>query len=73
MLVFNITANYEVDSYDATKKLVLSSLGSRGGRNMFVGLAFTTIGSLCMVFGVALLVKAYWEDISDYFSVSKAR
>jgi hypothetical protein len=73
ILVFNITANYEVDSFDATKKLVLSTLGSRGGRNMFVGEAFTAVGSLCMVFGVALLVKGYWPDLVEYFSAAKPR
>ncbi len=65
MLVFNITANYEVDSFDAKKKLVLSTLGADGGRNMFLGEAFTAIGSLCMVFGVVLLIKAKWFDISE--------
>lgn len=66
-LVFNITANYETDSFDATKKLVLSNLGADGGQNMFLGEAYTTIGSLCMVFGVALLVKALWPDMQEYF------
>lgn len=73
VLVFDIVANYEVDSFDATKKLVLSTLGSDGGRNMFLGQAFQTIGSLCLVFGVVLLVKSKWHDIHErFFDKSKA-
>lgn len=67
-LVFNITANFEVDSFDATKSLIITNLGSRGGKNMFLGEAFTTIGSLCMVFGVALIGKYYWPDIADFIA-----
>lgn len=69
VVVFNITANYEVDSYQATKKLVLSTLGSSGGRNMFLGVAYTTIGSLCMVFGFVLLIRVFWNDIADYYDM----
>jgi len=67
-LVFNLIANFEVDSFDATKTLVISNLGGMGGRNTFLGLAFTTIGSLCMVFGFVLLGKAYQAELTEYFN-----
>ena len=70
-LVFNLTANFEVDSFSATKTLLISNLGAMGGRNTFLGLAFTTIGSICMVFGVVLLGKAYQSQITEYFNPSK--
>lgn len=70
-LVFNVTANFEVDSFDATKTLLISNLGAMGGRNTFLGVAFTTIGSLCMVFGVVLLARAYQTQLIEYFNPSK--
>ena len=70
-LVFNVTANFEVDSFDATKTLLISNLGAMGGRNTFLGVAFTTIGSLCMVFGFVLLAKAYQVQLLEYFHPSK--
>jgi len=70
-LVFNVTANFEVDSFDATKTLLISNLGAMGGRNTFLGVAFTTIGSLCMVFGVVLLARAYQAQLIEYFHPSK--
>eukprot|EP00601_Ochromonadales_sp_CCMP2298_P033850 CAMPEP_0173363024 /NCGR_PEP_ID=MMETSP1144-20121109/22151_1 /TAXON_ID=483371 /ORGANISM="non described non described, Strain CCMP2298" /LENGTH=342 /DNA_ID=CAMNT_0014312919 /DNA_START=48 /DNA_END=1073 /DNA_ORIENTATION=+ len=57
VLVFNVTANYEVDSYDATKTLVLSELGSYGGKNSFLGEAYTTVGVLFLLLSVAMGVR----------------
>lgn len=72
--MFNITANYEVASYDATKKLVLSNLGADGGKNTFLGEAFQAIGSLCLVFGIVLLVKTQWTNIQErFFDKTKSR
>jgi hypothetical protein len=56
-LIFNVTANYVTETFDATKKLVLSNLGDLGGRNDFPGVAYKTIGSMALIFGVFLIVK----------------
>jgi hypothetical protein len=57
VLTFNIDANFEVGSLDGTKSIVLSQLGDYGGRNVFSGTAFITLGSFCLIFGVALIAK----------------
>ena len=36
-LVFNITANYEVRSFDGKKTLVISQNGEFGGQNPYLG------------------------------------
>lgn len=58
-IVVNITANFEVDSFDSTKSLVISTLGSLGGKNPFPGQVFVTTGSFSIIFGVFLLVKEF--------------
>jgi len=61
VLVFNVTANYEVDSYDATKSLLLTDLGDYGGKNIFMGQVYITIGVLCLFFGLGLLLKGFLD------------
>ena len=64
--MFKVTANYEVDSFSATKALVLSNLGAYGGRNIFLGQAYTTVGALCLVVGVGLLTKHFLPEILEF-------
>jgi hypothetical protein len=69
VLTIDVVANFEVDSFDSTKSLVLSNLGSLGGKNYFVGVCFQTIGALSLVFGVILLLQAlYPEYIAPYMA-----
>lgn len=56
-IVFNITANYEVEEFDGEKVLVISTLGSLGGKNSYCSTAYYTIGSFALIFGVLLLVN----------------
>lgn len=56
-LVFDVTANYEVDSFNGEKSLLISTLGNYGGKNVFIGQLYITIGALFMALGVALLIK----------------
>jgi hypothetical protein len=56
-LVFDVTANYEVDSFNGEKSLLISTLGNYGGKNVFIGQLYITIGALFMALGVALLLK----------------
>ncbi len=59
-LVINIVANYEVGSFDAKKSLVISTLGSFGGKNIFPGQAYLTVGIFALIFGLVLFVKEKW-------------
>lgn len=56
-LTVQVTANYEVGSLDATKSLLLSTLGDMGGKNIVPGQLFLTVGSLCLAAGSALLLR----------------
>lgn len=50
-LVFTITANYEVDSFSGTKSIVLTNLGSYGGKNTFIGEAYIAVGAFSLIVG----------------------
>lgn len=67
VIVFNITANYEVNSFDATKSLLISNLGNYGGKNTFLGQVYITIGSFSLIFGAFLICKEYYPEISALF------
>ncbi|MCQ8811755.1 CDC50/LEM3 family protein, partial [Escherichia coli] len=45
-LVINVEANFEVDSFDGEKSLLISTLGDLGGKNVFIGQAYIAIGSV---------------------------
>lgn len=56
-LVFDITANFEVDSYDASKGLTISNLGEFGGKNPYLGIAYIVVGSVSIFFSVLFTLK----------------
>lgn len=56
-LVIDVIANYEVGSFDAKKGLVISTLGDFGGKNIFPGQAYLTVGIFSLIFGLILCVK----------------
>jgi hypothetical protein len=57
VLNFTITANYEVDSYDATKALVIATTGPYGGRNTGLGITYVVVGSVCLFFGTLFTLR----------------
>lgn len=44
--------NYDVSEWHGTKKFVLSTSNSLGGRNYFLGFAFIAVGSLCVTLSI---------------------
>ena len=58
-ITISVTANYEVGSFGGTKTLVISSLGASGGKNKSVGIAYITVGTLLLVFGVLGVIKEF--------------
>lgn len=46
VMTFQINCNFEVDSFDASKGLTLSTLGKMGGKNPFIGVAYVVVGSI---------------------------
>lgn len=59
-LVFDIVANFEVQSFDSSKSLILTNLGELGAKNIAVGQSFLTVGIFSLVMGVATFTKAYF-------------
>lgn len=55
--VINITANFEVNSFKGKKSLVISNLGSFGGKNPFPGQVFITLSTFSLIFGLFLVAR----------------
>lgn len=56
-LIFFVTANFEVDSFDGTKSLVITNLGEFGGKNPYLGVAYIVVGSISLLFGTLFALK----------------
>ncbi|XP_044532046.1 cell cycle control protein 50A isoform X2 [Gracilinanus agilis] len=54
--LLKITYNYPVHTFDGRKRMILSTISWMGGKNPFLGIAYITVGSICFLFGVVLLV-----------------
>jgi len=55
---YTLMVNYyfDVSSFGGTKKMILSNTSSLGGKNSFLGIAYITVGTICLVLGVVLIV-----------------
>lgn len=58
---FQVLANYEVSSYDASKGLVISTLGTMGGKNPFIGVAYIVVGSISLVLAFLFALKYFLD------------
>lgn len=61
VISFQVEANFEVDSFDGGKSIVISTVGEFGGKNSFLGVAYIVVGSvsllLAVLFGIKQLVS----------------
>jgi hypothetical protein len=57
ILHFSIDQNFDVDSFDGGKALVISTMGPFGGKNPFLGVAYIVVGSISLVLGVLFGIK----------------
>lgn len=48
--------DYPVDKFSGKKSFIISTTAWTGGRNIFLGVAYIVIGSICIVLGVAFSV-----------------
>lgn len=58
-LTFQVIANFEVDSFEATKSLVITQKGEFGGQNPHLGVAYIVVGSICLFFGSIFALKYF--------------
>lgn len=56
-LSFDMDLNFEVDSFDGSKALVLSTLGDFGGKNSFLGISYVVVGSISLLLGLLFALK----------------
>lgn len=59
VLSFNIVSNFEVMSFDGTKSLLISTVGSLGGKNFFPSTLLLVVGSLCLARGILMTIYQY--------------
>jgi len=69
-LSFQVTCNFEVDSFDASKGLTLSTLGKMGGKNPFIGVAYVVVGSisffLALLFGTKYFLDPRRQGSAEF-------
>ncbi|XP_022782937.1 cell cycle control protein 50A-like isoform X2 [Stylophora pistillata] len=52
----DIVYNFPVTSFDGKKRVILSTTSWIGGKNPFLGIAYITVGILCLVLGASFLI-----------------
>lgn len=55
---FDIVNNFAVNSFKGTKSIIVTTTSWIGGKNNFLGVSFIVVGSLCLTFAVAFLLKS---------------
>jgi hypothetical protein len=53
--------DFPVIGFGGTKSIVISTSSWLGGKNPFLGIAYMTVGSLCVFFGVIFLLKHHFS------------
>lgn len=56
-LTFDLQLNFEVNSFDGSKGIVLSTVGEFGGKNAFLGISYIVVGSVCLLLAVLFSIK----------------
>ncbi|XP_022657720.1 cell cycle control protein 50A-like isoform X2 [Varroa destructor] len=67
-----IEYNYPVSNFKGRKRIILSNTSWLGGKNPFLGIAYITVGSICLVLGVAFLFihQRFGKNTRDLISIT---
>jgi hypothetical protein len=57
VLKFNINSNFEVQSFGGSKSLILSTIGSLGGKNSYLGISYLVVGCLSLLLTALFVLK----------------
>ena len=68
-----IEYNYPVSKFDGRKRMILSTTSFLGGKNSFLGIAYITVGAICLVLGVIFLVIhiKFGKRATDHLNISQ--
>ncbi|KAJ3225190.1 hypothetical protein HK099_007202 [Clydaea vesicula] len=53
----SITYKFDVQKFGGTKSVVISTISFLGGKNPFLGIAYMTVGALCIILGIVFLIR----------------
>jgi hypothetical protein len=56
-ITFNITLNFEVDSFDGSKALVLTTLSEFGAKDYAIGRSYLGVGIISFFIGICFSMK----------------
>lgn len=56
-LSFTITNNFAVNKFEGKKQLIVATSSWFGGKNPFLGIAFISMGSVCIATALVFLIK----------------
>lgn len=62
IITFRVIPNFEVQSFDGEKSLVLSTASPLGGKNEFLGIAYLVVGVICLILALVFVIKLKVSD-----------